>query len=131
MRLPRVRFTVRRMMLFVAFVGVAIGGSIEITREFARLRQLSHNYWVKSRRIAGRERMVRSGAAISHAAWVAQVQDIERTERRTGGWFKMGRPYAPDRCKRLIPYFLALRLKYERAARFPWLHVEPDPPTPD
>ena len=28
-------------------------------------------------------------------------------------------------------YHEELQLKYERAARFPWLAVEPDPPEPD
>jgi hypothetical protein len=28
-------------------------------------------------------------------------------------------------------HFAALRRKYERAARHPWLPVEPDPPTPE
>jgi hypothetical protein len=29
-----------------------------------------------------------------------------------------------------LKYYRALRLKYERAARFPWRSVEPDPPLP-
>jgi hypothetical protein len=28
------------------------------------------------------------------------------------------------------PFVRALRLKYERAARYPWFAVEPDPPEP-
>jgi hypothetical protein len=30
--------------------------------------------------------------------------------------------------KRIADHYLALRRKYERAARTPWLPVEPDPP---
>jgi hypothetical protein len=114
------------MMVLVAFVGVAIGGPIEITR----LRQISYGYWVRSRRIAARELMVQRGATLSHEAWLAQVRDIDRAERETGGWVKMARPFLPERCGRLIPYFESLRLKYERAARYPWLPVERDPPMP-
>jgi hypothetical protein len=29
-----------------------------------------------------------------------------------------------------IEYFIHLKHKYERAARYPWLPVEPDPPEP-
>lgn len=28
-------------------------------------------------------------------------------------------------------YYAALQAKYERAARYPWLPVEPDPPMPE
>jgi hypothetical protein len=31
---------------------------------------------------------------------------------------------------RLMDHYEALKLKYERAARRPWLPVEPDPPEP-
>jgi hypothetical protein len=34
-------------------------------------------------------------------------------------------------CYRRAAYWGALRVKYDRAARRPWLPVEPDPPRPD
>ena len=129
MRYPRLRFTVRRLMAFVSLCGIVMGGFIEIPR----LRQLSHIYWVKSRRMAGREQMVRAGAAISRAAWVAQYQEAERVEREytIGPPFSIAKPYPPERCVKLIPYYEALRRKYERAAAYPWLSIEPDPPPPN
>jgi hypothetical protein len=35
-----------------------------------------------------------------------------------------------DRAKRLMLYHRALKGKYDRAARYPWLRVELDPPEP-
>src|SRR4051812_43911225 len=36
----------------------------------------------------------------------------------------------PGGAKAQVAYHAALRIKYERAARYPWLAVEPDPPAP-
>jgi hypothetical protein len=36
-----------------------------------------------------------------------------------------------DRSRRLAARYAAERLRYERAARYPWLPVEPDPPEPE
>jgi hypothetical protein len=36
-----------------------------------------------------------------------------------------------ERCVKRIPYHARQRQKYERAARYPWLPVEPDPPMPE
>jgi hypothetical protein len=36
----------------------------------------------------------------------------------------------PVAMRRLAEYAHNLRMKYERAARYPWLPVEPDPPEP-
>jgi hypothetical protein len=35
------------------------------------------------------------------------------------------------RCARISAHYTRLKLKYERAARYPWLPVEPDPPEPE
>jgi hypothetical protein len=32
--------------------------------------------------------------------------------------------------KRIVDHYVALAAKYEHAARYPWLGVEPDPPEP-
>ena len=56
---------------------------------------------------------------------------MERYEAESGGWYKMGRPFSPERATRMIPFFEAMRLKYEHASRYPWLPVDPDPPRPE
>jgi hypothetical protein len=40
-------------------------------------------------------------------------------------------PKAVEQATILVEYHAAMRRKYERAARQPWLPVEPDPPEPE
>lgn len=40
------------------------------------------------------------------------------------------RALSPERARSSIAYHESLRRKYEHAARYPWLGVEPDPPPP-
>jgi hypothetical protein len=42
-----------------------------------------------------------------------------------------GDPQRVARGEQMAAYHQKLRIKYERAARYPWLAVEPDPPVPD
>jgi hypothetical protein len=41
-----------------------------------------------------------------------------------------GDPQRVARGEQMAAYYKALKLKYQRAARYPWLSVEPDPPIP-
>jgi hypothetical protein len=41
-----------------------------------------------------------------------------------------GEPQRVARGEQMAAYHHELRIKYERAARYPWLPVEPDPPPP-
>jgi hypothetical protein len=45
------------------------------------------------------------------------------------GWWKHDSEHGFG-FRRLVEYHDSMRLKYERAARFPWLAIEPDPPDP-
>jgi hypothetical protein len=94
MRLPRVRFTVRRLMIAVAVVALAIG-------MFARSRQMS--------KIADR-----------HAA---QILEHSQMMPLPNGAFVM---LLDNRGQ----WHQAMVAKYRRAARRPWLPVEPDPHEP-
>ena len=92
MRLPRVRFSVRRLMIMVAVVALssAVLGQLSLRyRQQARFYAESEAYWRKAA----------IGAPISQQA----------------------------RYKDRVNYFARLRQKYEHAARYPWLPVEPDP----
>jgi hypothetical protein len=42
-----------------------------------------------------------------------------------------GDPQRVARGEQMAAYHQKLRIKYERAVRYPWLAVEPDPPVPD
>jgi hypothetical protein len=42
-----------------------------------------------------------------------------------------GDPQRVARGEQMAAYYRELRIKYERAARYPWLFVEHDPPEPE
>ena len=94
MRLPRMRFTVRRMMAVVALVALGFA-SPSLKRQWSD--------W-------GRE----YEAEAVRYRWFAW-------DRRQGG---------SDLDRRKAAYYDRMAEKYERAARYPWLSVPPDPPEP-
>jgi hypothetical protein len=104
--MPLPRMTIRRWMVAVAVVALAPGAVAMSRRSF-------------------------------HLRLLAILHDIEATQIRISRGWATG----PDGVSRLIPlddpklvrlaeYHEALSRKYERAANFPWLPVEPDPPEP-
>ena len=89
MRLPRPRFTVRPLMVFVAIIAVAIYTGMVFWRfETYAMRAAAH-----ARRLNSGHSYIYDSADLIH--WHEQM-----------------------------------RLKYENAARNPWLPVAPDPPEP-
>ena len=112
MRLPRVRFTVRRLMVATAIAAGLAGG------------------------VASSRRWCGAGVGISReVAYLGLQAGMEEENARTAGvaiWFD--RASDPDRPERAAPryrrraeFYGRLRAKYERAARYPWL---PRPPRP-
>jgi hypothetical protein len=111
MRWPRVRFTVRRMMVAVAVVAVGLGALILIAR--------SHAYSVRAGNHGYREwrcwEAIRVYGADPRGVTLRGPEPVE---------------VFIDRSRRLAGYYATLRRKYEQAAARPWLPVEPDPPEP-
>jgi hypothetical protein len=91
MRLPRLRLTVRRLMLAVAVVALVIW--------LGRIYQLRQMYLEKF--LDNELALLQLDSGISC--------------------------YTEDHMK----WHQAMRQKYEHAARYPWLPVEPDPPYPN
>ncbi len=133
MRVPRVRFTVRTMMIgmkvfaFLLFVPIEIG----------RLRQVAQ---------------LRRAEALKYAEMETILQqDLERIEKdltqthreleaATGKYANMKifagerLPYLEQdvsRCNAPIQYAEILKRKYTAAASHPWASIGPDPPTPE
>ncbi len=134
MRLPRPRFTVRRMMIAVAVVALLVGSEMT-RRRWAYFRAIAHSY-------AGAEEFDRfllgGGTAIVRME-DGQVSEIHgplsfRSGAEGGGSIEVtGDPspgYDAESLRRRADYHAQLRRKYERAARYPWLAVVPDPPKP-
>lgn len=118
MRPPRVRFTVRRMMMAVAVAAVLFAGVIELPRLWALRRQYL-------------------GFAEKYGYWETRVNGAVGI-RQEITYYSIRLPRGPEpsparlaRMKAEAAYYARLRAKYERAARYPWLRVEPDPPLPE
>lgn len=90
MRLPRVRFTVRRLMVAVAVVGLLFGMA-DRSRRFSAIADLYGGYRVQ--------------ASVTTPEEIRQLKEWNA-------------------------YRKAFYLKYRRAARYPWLPIESDPPEP-
>jgi hypothetical protein len=109
MRFPRM--TTRRWMVVVAVVALSFVGE-QTRRRAARFRLLAQRHAkIESslRTIAARLSLMKPS---SYRQLCGQMSRVVRM--------------SPE----LVEYHAALRLKYERAARYPWLAVELDPPEP-
>jgi hypothetical protein len=113
MRIPRVRFSVRRLMIVIALVALSCW--------IFRLWNLRQYYLYKAANHAGfRESVLRSNDSIRH--WEYRWTDNRRGKRAQYPW-PAGPPFVPA----ITKYHDDMRIKWERAARMPWLPVEPDP----
>jgi hypothetical protein len=144
MRLPRIRFTVRRIMLIVAITAVALGAN-DLRLRYQRYRALSsvHEWTGRScstmaerhaATAAGNEReaerlraAIRSDRESKHPQ---VVQGILQIAANTAAQAEVERA-AERKFRARAQFHEALRVKYERAARRPWILVEPDPPEPE
>jgi hypothetical protein len=116
MRLPRVRFTVRRMMLAVAIVAVVLEGLIVLGR-----------YRYHRDRAA---RVARTAVALRRM--IAKLPPGQKA-LRTDLDDEDGSPAVlatPEACEKFLAHLDRVVRKHEYAARHPWLPIEPDPPAP-
>ena len=116
MRLPRIRFTVRRMMLAVAIAAVVMEGWIVWGRYTYHRDQAA----LTARTAAGLRRMM------------ARLPP-KRLARGTYLDFEDGSPSVPatpEACQQFLAHLDRIARKHQYAARHPWLPVTPDPPKP-
>lgn len=110
MRMPR--FTIRRMMVLVAAIAVCVVGLMEAVR----LYRLSTRY--------------RATLSLARMRLQAVDADTKALRIRSAGNLTPGMRRALENSERRQSFYRFLIWKYERAARFPWLPVEPDQPIP-
>ena len=108
MQAPRGRFTLRGMMIALAFVTVVFGTAVRLWQRHVAFKRLADEYAKKS------YSEMLSGFQVQHARYP------------TEGELRMG-----DEHFRLMDYYDELKAKYNRAAARPWLTVKPDRPPPD
>ena len=113
MPIPRVRFTVRRMMLAVAIMGLISGGFV-LARK--RARHLARANAEAASELRSRDLVKVYESAITTSAAPSVAEGYRH-------WVEMFREEAD--------YHGRLRRKYEHAARNPWLSVAPDQPEPN
>jgi hypothetical protein len=100
-------------MLAVAIVGILIGVGLEVGRRSRRFARLADYH---------------TNAALEHfGALMALGGEPPLRDVRSAEW---GPVRYLHREKALVRYHSELTEKYQRAARYPWLPVEPDPPEP-
>ena len=100
--MPRLRFTVRRMMALIAVVAILFAGVVASLRRRAEFLTLADRY-------AFREFVL------------ANLPNGLASDSRTDGSATTAR----------ASYYAGLKAKYDRAARYPWLPVCTDPPEPE
>ena len=115
MRLPRLRFSVRLLMAIVAVVAATLGGFVE----YRRLTRIAAEYRAKAEDHAGVEKTLRM--------IVEQTGPNSPVDISPGPGLRSRRFTA----KAVADFEATLSRKYEKAARYPWLSVPPDPLMPD
>ncbi len=107
MRWPRVRFRVRSMMVVVAIVALSMWARFQVEARRNHFSQLVRSFFEK--------RVAASAFAYSGPGGAV----MERLAKADG-----------ERRAEASAYYTGLIQKYERATRYPWLPVAPDPPKP-
>jgi hypothetical protein len=104
--LPRIRFTVRRLMVLVAILGLVVGVIVLSERRRVWFRGLANEHLEKGLRYF----VVLGGGDSEY-----QRKSLRLWEERYGAF---------------VAHHGRLHDKYEWAARYPWLPVAADPPEP-
>ena len=124
MRIPRVRFTIRLLMIVVAVVGVFL--------TVARLVYFWRHYEVIAAMHASKEATyVRQAQGYERRHdWCAQQATIANLQSESIRWGRLASSSGATAhyLRQLAADESRLKRTYERAARYPWLPVEPDPP---
>jgi hypothetical protein len=105
------RFTIQRMILAIAVFAIALHVGLSYRRSGDYQRQAQ--FWTRA-----------TGAALTRA------HNVESGLARLDGDSDEQKQTTAEQARRFAVYCSRLKSKYERAALFPWLHLEVDPPPP-
>lgn len=117
MKLPKVRFTVRGVMIAVAAVGLLMG----VWREGPILLQRRADYSERARSFTFLAEQDRG--LLRDTPYILRGLTDSAADREYRAYLEAGMLELRARAD----YLRAMGRKYERAARFPWLPVAPDP----
>ena len=102
MKLPRVRFTLRRLMVVVAMAATVMGSVTYLKRRSAQFRAIYFNQALKA----------------EEWNWLAAKLETRRDSRSVNALS-------------IYKFHKFMAEKYDLAARRPWLPVNPDPTEPE
>jgi hypothetical protein len=125
MRLPRVRFTARRLMVAVVIAAIGLWGiallrlSAEYRRRASDMRRAQQAHSINAE-IAGNVAEAIRREASSYPAFTSDLLPGASKYQRS-----------KEAYQRKADHYSRLTEKYIRAARYPFLPVEPDPPEPE
>jgi hypothetical protein len=126
MRLPRVRFTMRVMLIAVAGVALLMGGlRLLWLRNAYQKAAMAHAAYENLARTL--QRMVENEGKDERELLTAFGMEVEPESKA----IKEQRAADARTNQRTAEYHAALKHKYERAASRPWLSLPPDPPPPE
>jgi type II secretory pathway pseudopilin PulG len=126
MRLPRVRFTIRRIMIVVAIVALLMGGMRLLwLRSVYRKAALAHATFENLARTL--QRMVENEGKDERELEIAFGMKVESESEVV----KAKRAADARVNQKTAEYHAAQRQKYERAASRPWVPIAPDSPPPE
>ena len=124
MRLPRVQFTVWRLVFVVAVAAVFLAARAQ----FARWEDKRRRYEILSDVYS--DNPFQKWADLTHDQWLAQCREIDETNRK--GHLMLGLtlvyPPRPDVARRAAERFERFRKQREWAHAHPWWPGEPGPP---
>jgi hypothetical protein len=133
MRLPRVRFTMRRLMVAVILIALALAGWIELGRYRFRLRMRSVDYSITSGKHSLKEATHRRRAKEKDTQGESYLDMARLSLESATESVQVAKDYQKEaaRLRRLADQEKELANKYRLASQSPWLPVEPDPPEPE
>jgi hypothetical protein len=141
MRLPRPRFTMRRLMVVIAIASGLLGVTAEAVKllgKKAAYRSRAAMHAVEARALTANFHRI----YLARKSYEKRV-DERREEADPRGYLDLGRRIPANRMMLLkfdelrysnlfrYEWHERMREKYETAARYPWRPVPPDPPQPE
>jgi hypothetical protein len=132
MRMPRIRFTMRRLMVAVVLIALALAGWIEAGRYRERLRRRSFDYSQTATKHMLKEFTHRRRAEQKDGQGQSYLDMARLAPGSATESMQVAKDYhtEADRLRRLADQEKELTNKYRLASKRPWLPVEPDPPEP-
>ena len=126
MLFPRVRFTVRRIMVVVLLGALIITQHVMVNRQYD-LAKMSHDHAYRQGVWEGAARTFLDYKSVLHFERLRKLlpQPLDSSDSNTSP-----EDLVRD-CERHAEYHARLKHKYLNASRHPWLLVPPDPPEPD